>query len=116
VSPRDNHKIHLQMVIPLMLQTAQGIHEGTVGTAVLEALAAHANEHIQRALQLGAKPAEYSAESAQVKKVLGIIEELKRMDAEAEALATQRDQLEGGQPPSADAGGVPPGVPPEQMA
>jgi len=115
VSPRDNHKIHLQMVVPLMLQTAQGIQEGTTGTAVLEALAAHANEHIQRALQLGAKPAEYSQESAQVKKVLGIIEDLKAMDAEAEALAAQRDQFDAGEAPPADAGGVPAGIPPEQM-
>jgi len=111
VSPRDNHKIHLQMVVPLMVQTAQGIHDGTTGTAVLEALAAHANEHIQRALQLGAKPAEYAAEFAQVKKTLGIIEQLKQMDAEAEALASQRDQFDGGEAPPADAGGIPPGIP-----
>lgn len=103
VSPRDNHKIHLSVVMPLLEQAASGVNEGSTGTNSLEAMAAHAQEHIQTALQHGAMEKDFSQETALLKKLLPVIQQLKQIDQQAEQLSVAHaDNLgltPGGAPP-----------------
>jgi hypothetical protein len=84
VSPRDNHLIHLQILMPAVEQLGAHIQSGEHPTTSLESFAAHINEHYQQALSHGVKPAEL----AQVKKFLdqvgSTIANLKMLDAQAD--------------------------------
>lgn len=93
VSPRDNHKLHLSVVMPLLEKIAASIHEGQTGTAVLDVMAAHANEHVQMALSHGAKASEFSQESSLLKKLAPVIEQLHQLDTHAETLADASESV-----------------------
>jgi hypothetical protein len=55
VSPRDNHVIHLQTLMPLIQQVGGAIMQGGGGqnTATFEAIVAHISEHYSRAEEQG---------------------------------------------------------------
>lgn len=91
VSPRDNHLIHLQTLMPTAQQMAQHITEGKFPTASLEAIIGHITAHYEAAQSEGA-PKEVLKEIADfVNKAGPAIAQLKQMDAEAEQLAAQSE-------------------------
>lgn len=107
VSPRDNHMIHLQVVMPNAQQMAQHIMEGKFPSSVLEAFGAHINEHYNFAVQQGA-PKDQLAEVADFVKQLGpALAQLKAIEAQAAQVADASNQLDQGGIP-----GMPPGVSP----
>lgn len=53
VSPRDNHEVHLQVLMPVMEATAQQAVSDPNGVQTLHALLAHAEAHYNAALQGG---------------------------------------------------------------
>ena len=55
VSPRDNHIMHLSVLMPAAQQVAGGITQGQFDTSVLEAFIGHINEHYSQAKQMGVK-------------------------------------------------------------
>lgn len=94
VSARDNHVIHLQVLMPTAQQMAQHINDGQLSTESLEATFAHINEHYNRALQSGIKPEVLKDVAEFIKKAGPAIAKLKELDAQAAQVAQQSSQLE----------------------
>jgi hypothetical protein len=106
VSPRDNHEIHLQVLMPSMQQMAQHIAEGKFSSDVLEAWGAHLNEHYNLAIQQGAKKEALAPVEELLKNLGPALAQLKAVEAQAQQVAAASGQLE------ADHNGAPPGAPP----
>lgn len=119
VSPRDNHLIHLGLLMPDAQQMAEHIMEGKFSSDVLEAFAAHINEHYNRALQQGTKPEQLAEVADFVKKVGPALAQLKKLEQDAAGIAQESSTLE--QDHAADGSGdpghisAPPGAPPPQV-
>lgn len=84
VSPRDNHLIHLQILMPAVEQLGAHIQQGEHPTTSLEAFAAHINEHYQQAISHGVKPAELAPVKKFLDQVGPTIANLKMLDAQAD--------------------------------
>lgn len=84
VSPRDNHEIHLGILMPIAEQVGAALMQGQAGTAIFEAVVAHINEHFQQAQQAGAPKEFLSPIKTFLDKALKTIGELKQLDAAAE--------------------------------
>lgn len=99
VSPRDNHLIHLQVLMPAAEQLAQQLQSGQFPTPVLEAFLAHINEHYNQAVAQGV-PKEQLAEVADfVKKIGPALAQLKQVDAQAAQVAqASAEHNQGGAP------------------
>jgi hypothetical protein len=86
VSPRDSHQIHLEILYPLLEQTAGAVMQGQVGTASLEGIVAHANEHMQMAIQQGVKAEEFKGLKQLIDQALQAVTQLKALDEKAAKL------------------------------
>lgn len=96
VSPRDNHEVHLAMLMPFAIEMGKGVLSGQVGTALLEVVAAHIGEHYNRALSAGVPKEKLSRANDFLKQAGQALEQLKAMDAQASQLqqASQQHDLE----------------------
>jgi hypothetical protein len=122
VSPRDNHMIHLTVVVPFMEKVAAAMQSGQAGAQVFEAVVSHAAEHVTRAEQSGADKVKLKPIKDIVTKCLQAVQKLHQMDAQAHQLAAQDQQLHEGagqedqagleQPAPDQAGQPPPGAAP----
>ena len=84
VSPRDNHMIHLQVLMPLAEQAGGAVAQGKANTGLLEAMLSHITEHYNRAVQQGV-PKEKLKEVADLVKNAGkVLAKLKELDAKAQ--------------------------------
>lgn len=93
VSPRDNHLIHLSILMPAVEQVGGQIMKGQFDSSVLEAMVAHINEHYNQAIASGV-PKDKLAEVADfLKKATKAIAELKQHEAQAAQLAAQGQQV-----------------------
>ena len=104
VSPRDNHMIHLQTLMPDAEQMGAQVMQGSIDLGALEAVLAHVNEHYQQAVQQGVKK-ELLAEVAQfVQKIGPHLAQLKQIEQQKQALALQSQQMQQPEPgaPSPD--------------
>lgn len=109
VSPRDNHIMHLEVVVPTAEQLAQAMMQGNTDTHALEATLAHVTEHYNRALEQGVpKDHPLIKEISDLIKNAGpAIQQLHQLDQQAGNVATaaaQHDQesqqiLQAGTPP-----------------
>lgn len=106
VSPRDNHEIHLKIVIPLLEQVAGAVAQGQVGTSSFESTVAHANEHLTRYEQQGGDKNLIKQARSLLEKANSAVAQLKQMDAQAQDLQQQSAELD---QEHADAE-IPPGV------
>lgn len=108
VSPRDNHLIHLGILMPVVEQTGGQIMQGQLTTEVLEAMVAHVNEHYNAALHQGIKKDKLAQVKSFLDKAGAAIAKLKQHDEMAQQLAAQhQDFQQGGAGPA-------PGAPPMQ--
>lgn len=96
VSPRDNHEIHLAMLMPFATEMGKGILSGQVGTALFEGVVAHISEHYTRAVESGGDKEKLARVADFLKQAGQAIEQLKAMDAQAAELqqASQSHDLE----------------------
>lgn len=95
VSPRDNHLVHLQVLMPAAEQVAAQVMSGEFPSAVLEAVIAHVTEHYNQAIAQGVKPETLAEVGSFVSKAGQALAQLKQVDAQAA-------QLQAGQlPPEA---------------
>lgn len=106
VSPRDNHMIHLQILMPVAEQVGGQISQGQLPTAALEAMAAHINEHYSRAIEQGVKKEQLAQIAEFLKKIGPALASLNQIDASAQQVQGQHQNLltDGGgspQPPQA---------------
>ncbi len=93
VSPRDNHLIHMSVLMPTMDQVAGGITQGQTSTASFEASLAHLNEHYTRALQQGADKKALAEVGDFLKKAGATLAELKSLDQQQAQLAATAQQV-----------------------
>jgi hypothetical protein len=101
VSPRDNHMIHLQILMPAAEQMGSQMQTGQFGTPALEAVLAHINEHYNQAIQSGVKKEALADVASFVKKIGPAISALKQHDQAALQLAQAHDNMmAGGQGPN----------------
>ena len=107
VSARDNHMIHLQVLMPTAEQMAQHIMDGQFSSSVLEAFGAHINEHYNYAVQQGAPKNQLEQVAEFVKKLGPALAQLKSIEAQAAQVQQASQELDQGGSP-----GVPPGVAP----
>lgn len=89
VSPRDNHEIHLGVVMPIAEQLAQALMQGQAETEQLEPLLAHITEHYNAALSQGVPKEKLKPVEDLVKNAGKAIAQLKQLDAEAAQLQEQ---------------------------
>lgn len=114
VSPRDAHLIHLSALMPLAEQAGGAVMQGQAPTAVLEAIVAHASEHVARAVEQGAPKDKLKPIQAFLKQAGPALAELKKLDTQASAVAQesagldQESELISAQTPPPD-GQQPPG-------
>jgi hypothetical protein len=97
VSPRDNHQIHAELLMPFLEQMGAALQAGDAGTAGFEATVAHLAEHLQNMQAQGAPKEAVKAVEDFVKKAMPIIAQLNELDAQAEQVHNAT-QAEGQQP------------------
>ena len=85
ISPRDNHLIHLQVLMPSMEASAQAATTDPNAVATLQALLKHAEQH-QAAAEAAGGPKEVLAPTAE------ILKKLRSSMAELVALSQQQEQ------------------------
>lgn len=89
VSPRDNHQVHLEMLVPVAEQTAQAINQGQSDTAALEAILAHITEHYNAAVAAGVPKSALKSVADLVKNSGKVLADLKQVDEQAGNLAAE---------------------------
>lgn len=89
VSPRDNHEIHLGMLMPVAEQIGGALNQGQTGTAVFEAVVAHIAEHYNQAVGAGSDKKALKPVKEFIDGAAKAIAELKKLDTEAESLGAE---------------------------
>jgi hypothetical protein len=102
VSPRDNHLIHLQVLMPVAEQAGGMLSQGNTDTSVLEAMIAHINEHYTVALQQGTPQAQLAPVKEFLAKAGPAIANLKQLDQQAAQHKQDSAALGQGGPPGAE--------------
>lgn len=95
VSPRDNHLIHLQTLMPMAEQVGGALMQGQTNTGVFGAIVAHINEHFQRAMEQGIPKDQLAPVEDFLKKAGPALAQLQAVDqkaAELQAASAQHDQ------------------------
>jgi hypothetical protein len=93
-SPRDNHEVHLGIIMPLLEQIATAVHEGQATTETLELHMGHAQEHYNMAIQNGVDPATLGPVNDILNKLASAIVKLKELDAQAESVGAAGEALQ----------------------
>lgn len=96
VSPRDNHMIHLGVIMPIAEQLAAAMMQGQAETSTFEVMVAHINEHYNNAVQQGVPKEELAPITDFINKAGPALAKLKELDAQAEQLAAQTAQHDQG--------------------
>jgi len=89
VSPRDNHMIHLEVLMPIAEQLASAIMQGQAETAQLEPIVAHITEHYNRAVEQGVPKEQLKLIADFVKNAGKTLAQLKQLDEEAASLSQE---------------------------
>lgn len=105
-SPRDNHQIHLKVLMPAAEALAGHVLQGQAGTPAFAAVIHHLEEHYNFALQSGVDKEELKPVADIVKKSGPVLAQLAAIDEQAAALQAPPD---GGAPPAEMSGQTPPG-------
>jgi len=88
ISPRDNHMVHLQVLVPAMEQAAQVAAQQPDGVGPLEAMVIHATGHLQGAAQMGVPKEELAPVADIVNKLTASMKQLKQLAAAQAAMQT----------------------------
>jgi hypothetical protein len=91
VSPRDNHEIHLQVLLPAVEGLAENIVKGEAGISVFEVALDHLTDHFNFATQAGVKKEVLKPVEDLIKQAGPMLAQLKEVDAQAQKLAEQAD-------------------------
>lgn len=94
VSPRDNHQVHLGLLMPIYDQIGAAINQGQSSTAVLEVAVAHGLEHLNYAYQQGMPRTELAEVDKRLKDLQKLIAKLKQLDAQADSLGQAGQALQ----------------------
>lgn len=109
VSPRDNHLIHLSVLMPSAEQAAGQMAQGEFATGTMEAILAHITEHYNQAVQQGVKKEQLKEVADFVAKAGPTVAQLKAVDLQEQELALQH------QAATLDPNAPVPAVPPAEV-
>jgi hypothetical protein len=109
VSPRDNHMIHLQTLMPLVEQVGGSILQGGGNTQMFEAVVAHIAEHYSRAEEQGVDKKLLKPIKDFLDKALPALQQMKQLDAQHQELLQAHDSLQQ-QPPTPNGQQPPVGI------
>lgn len=112
ISPRDNHIVHLGVLMPALEQAAQVSAEDPQGVPVMEAMLAHATGHYKGAVASGAPKDQLKPIEQTIKKLSQAMEQIKQLAmaeqaAAAAAIGTATGAAPPGPPPAGPAGSAP---------
>jgi hypothetical protein len=119
VSPRDNHLVHLGVLMPALDQSAQAAAQDPASVGVLKAMLLHGQVHLQLAEQTGVPPEQLKPISDVITKLSSSMAELEQIaaqEAEAKAAAEAMPQMPPGAIGPAPAEGLAPGEIPQPTA
>ena len=108
VSPRDNHLLHLETLVPVMQPLVDGLTEGPEGAQVLGGLIMHAREHVQHGEESGQDKARYEEYTRKLDELEKAVQNVLVFEANV------REMIQQGVPPeeavaaASKAAGVPP--------
>jgi hypothetical protein len=94
VSPRDNHQVHLGLLMPTFEGMGQAIHEGQTSTEILEIMVGHGMEHLNFAINQGVPRDELAEIEARLTDLQKMIVKLKEVDANAQNVAQAGQALQ----------------------
>jgi hypothetical protein len=94
VSPRDNHEVHLGLLIPTFEAIAQGINSGQATTDTLQLVYDHANEHYNLALQQGIPAAQLADVKKNLDDVKKVLTKLAEVDRQAQSVGMAGQALQ----------------------
>lgn len=89
ISPRDNHLVHLAVLMPVMESTAQSAAQDPAALAALNAELAHGEQHLAAAEAAGAPKEALKAFGDVLKKLRGSINELHQLAEQEKATAQE---------------------------
>jgi hypothetical protein len=92
VSARDNHEIHLAVIMPTAENIAHSMMQGGTNTQAFEAHVAHINEHYNRAVDQGISKDKLKEVAAFLKQAGPAIAKLKDLDAQAQQVSAASAQ------------------------
>lgn len=92
VSPRDNHQIHLQVLMPAAEQLAEAVMGGQANSEAFEVVIQHLTAHYDIALQSGVSKEALAPVAELVKKAGPVIAQLKALDEQAAGLSAQAQE------------------------
>jgi hypothetical protein len=92
VSPRDNHMMHLQVLMPAAQQMAEQMVKGSFGIPEFEAVLAHINEHVNQAHATGVPDKLLKPFDDFVKKIGDTIQKLQALEQQSQQLAAEHVQ------------------------
>lgn len=107
VSPRDNHLLHLQVLMPMAEQVAKQMLAGQFDAATLEAIVSHINEHYSQAKQMGVKADQLNEVAQFLSQAATAIGKLKMIDQQHAMLAQQNPGAIAPPPGTPMPGGIP---------
>lgn len=96
VSPRDNHLIHLQVIMPATEQMAGQLAQGQFSTNELQVALAHINEHYTNAVQQGVPKEQLTQVAELVRKAGAALAQLQQHDQAAAQISQAHDQMVAG--------------------
>jgi hypothetical protein len=94
VSPRDNHQVHLGLLMPMFDAIGEAIVNGQAATSTLEVMVGHGLEHHTMAINQGVPRDELSEVEAKLKDLQKMIVKLKEVDNQAELLGAASQGLQ----------------------
>jgi len=94
VSPRDNHEVHLGLLMPMYDQIGAAINDGQADTATLEVMVGHGMEHLTMAYNQGTPRDALADIEARLRDLQKLIVELKKMDSQAESVGAASQGLQ----------------------
>ena len=99
VSPRDNHLIHLQILMPALEATAQQAVQDPHAVQTLAAILKHAQAHEQIGLQTGVSKDAMKPFTDIISQLAAKMPELEEMAQQTQMAAQRQAELEAGAPP-----------------
>ena len=85
VSPRDNHRVHLDVELPAITATVNSAMTQPEAVALLEVLLSHAEQHLGFAMAQGADKSLFAADIQAVQQAKAAVQQIKALTAQAQA-------------------------------
>lgn len=96
VSPRDNHIVHLGVLMPALEQAAQAAAQQPDAAGVLKAMATHASAHLQAAEASGVPKDQLTPVAETLNKLASVMQQLEQLSAAEQATRAAQGAVESG--------------------